>query len=100
MVTIVDGELTIERLRLEHGRVGRQGPDIVVPELAELSIWVSSPVAFTDTMKPNWQSQRGSQSVLASMVCTEIPFEQGKQRWAIWGTSTAMTSRRRCWSAS
>jgi DNA polymerase V len=59
VVAIVDGELTIERLRLEHGRVRLQAenpdyPDIVVPELAELSIWVSSPAAFTGTMRPNW----------------------------------------------
>jgi DNA polymerase V len=34
------------------------------------------------------------------MVCTEIPFEQEKQRWATWVTSTTTTSRRRCWSAA
>nr|WP_244266593.1 translesion error-prone DNA polymerase V autoproteolytic subunit [Pseudarthrobacter chlorophenolicus] len=44
VVAIVDGELTIKRLRLEHGRVRLAAenpdyPDLVVPELAELSIW-------------------------------------------------------------
>jgi DNA polymerase V len=44
VVAIIDGELTIKRLRLEHGRVRLAAenpdyPDIVVSELAELSIW-------------------------------------------------------------
>ncbi|HEX9226706.1 MAG TPA: translesion error-prone DNA polymerase V autoproteolytic subunit [Arthrobacter sp.] len=44
VVAIVDGELTVKRLRLEHGRVRLAAenpdyPDITVPELAELSIW-------------------------------------------------------------
>ena len=44
VVAIVDGELTIKRLRLEHGRVRLAAenpdyPDVVVLELAELSIW-------------------------------------------------------------
>lgn len=44
VVAIVDGELTIKRLRLEHGRVrlvaeNPEYPDVVIPELAELSIW-------------------------------------------------------------
>lgn len=44
VVAIVDGELTIKRLRLEHGSVrlvaeNPEYPDVVIPELAELSIW-------------------------------------------------------------
>jgi DNA polymerase V len=44
VVAIVDGELTIKRLRLEHGhvRLAAENPeyrDVVIPELAELSIW-------------------------------------------------------------
>jgi DNA polymerase V len=44
VVAIVDGELTIKRLRLEHGRVrlvaeNPEYPDVVIPELSELSIW-------------------------------------------------------------
>lgn len=44
VVAIVDGELTIKRLRLGHRQVTLAAenpdyPDIVVPELAELSIW-------------------------------------------------------------
>jgi DNA polymerase V len=44
VVAIVDGELTIKRLRLEHGHVRLAAenpayPDVVVPELAELSVW-------------------------------------------------------------
>jgi len=44
VVAVLDGELTIKRLRLEHGRVrlvaeNPDYPDIVIPELAELSIW-------------------------------------------------------------
>lgn len=40
VVAIVDGELTIKRLRLEHGIVRLADyPDVVIPELAELSIW-------------------------------------------------------------
>ncbi|MGY4541229.1 DNA polymerase V [Arthrobacter sp. UYNi723] len=44
VVAIIEGELTIKRLRLEHGRVRLAAenpayPDVVVPELAELSIW-------------------------------------------------------------
>lgn len=44
VVAIIDGELTIKRLRLEHGRVRLAAenpayPDVVVPELAELSVW-------------------------------------------------------------
>lgn len=44
VVAIIDGELTIKRLRLGHHEVRLAAenpdyPDIVVPELAELSIW-------------------------------------------------------------
>lgn len=44
VVAIIDGELTIKRLRLEHGKVRLAAenpdyPDVVVAELAELSIW-------------------------------------------------------------
>lgn len=44
VVAIVDGELTVKRLRLEQGRVRLASenpdyPDVVVPELSELSIW-------------------------------------------------------------
>lgn len=44
VVAIIDGELTIKRLRLGHHQVRLAAenpdyPDIVVPELAELSIW-------------------------------------------------------------
>lgn len=44
VVAIIDDELTIKRLRLEHGRVrlaaeNPEYPDVVVPELAELTIW-------------------------------------------------------------
>jgi DNA polymerase V len=44
VVAIIDGELTIKRLRLEHGRVRLAAmspgyPDVVIPELAELSVW-------------------------------------------------------------
>lgn len=44
VVAIIDGELTIKRLRLGHHHVRLAAenpdyPDIVVPEMAELSIW-------------------------------------------------------------
>ena len=44
VVAIIDGEMTIKRLRLENGRVRLAAenpgyPDVVVSELAELSIW-------------------------------------------------------------
>ena len=44
VVAIIDDELTIKRLRLEHGIVklvaeNPDYPDVVVPELAELTIW-------------------------------------------------------------
>jgi DNA polymerase V len=44
VVAIIDGELTIKRLRLTHGHVRLAAenpdyPDIIVPELAELTIW-------------------------------------------------------------
>lgn len=44
VVAIIDGELTIKRLRLGHHqvRLAAENPDypgIVVPELAELTIW-------------------------------------------------------------
>jgi DNA polymerase V len=44
VVAIIDGEMTIKRLRLDHGRVRLTAenpayPDVVVPELAELSVW-------------------------------------------------------------
>jgi DNA polymerase V len=44
VVAIIDGELTVKRLRLERGQVGLAAenpgyPDVIVPELAELSIW-------------------------------------------------------------
>ncbi len=44
VIAILDGELTIKRLRLEHGKVRLAAenpdyPDIVLNELAELSIW-------------------------------------------------------------
>jgi DNA polymerase V len=44
VVAIIDDELTIKRLRLEPGRVRLAAenpnyPDVVVPELAELTIW-------------------------------------------------------------
>jgi DNA polymerase V len=44
VVAIIDDELTIKRLRLEHGRVRLAAenpdyPDVLVPELAELTIW-------------------------------------------------------------
>lgn len=44
VVAIIDGELTIKRLRLEHGRVrlAAENPDysdVIIPELAELSVW-------------------------------------------------------------
>lgn len=44
VVAVLDGELTVKRLRIEHGGVrlvaeNPDYPDIIVPELAELSIW-------------------------------------------------------------
>jgi DNA polymerase V len=44
VVAVVDGEMTIKRLRLEHGRVRLSAenpgyPDVVIPELSELSVW-------------------------------------------------------------
>ncbi|HEX9086128.1 MAG TPA: translesion error-prone DNA polymerase V autoproteolytic subunit [Arthrobacter sp.] len=44
VVAVLDGELTIKRLRLDRGRVrlvaeNPDYPDVVIPELAELSIW-------------------------------------------------------------
>lgn len=44
VVAIIDGELTIKRLRIEHGKIRLAAenpdyPDILVPELAELSVW-------------------------------------------------------------
>jgi DNA polymerase V len=44
VVAVIDGEMTIKRLRLDHGRVRLAAenpgyPDVVVPELGELSIW-------------------------------------------------------------
>ncbi|HEX9087733.1 MAG TPA: translesion error-prone DNA polymerase V autoproteolytic subunit [Arthrobacter sp.] len=44
VVAVLDGELTIKRLRLEHGEVRLAAenpdyPDIVIPELADLTIW-------------------------------------------------------------
>lgn len=44
VVAIIDGELTIKRLRLERGRVRLAAenpdyPDIIVPELSEVSVW-------------------------------------------------------------
>lgn len=44
VVAVIDGEMTIKRLRLEHGRVrlaaeSADYPDIVIPEMSELSIW-------------------------------------------------------------
>jgi DNA polymerase V len=44
VVAIIDGELTVKRLRLERGQVRLAAenpgyPDVIVPELAELSIW-------------------------------------------------------------
>lgn len=44
VVAITDGELTIKRLRIERGRVRLAAenpgyPDVLVPELGELSIW-------------------------------------------------------------
>ncbi|MCU1531767.1 MAG: peptidase and domain protein [Arthrobacter sp.] len=44
VVAIIDGELTIKRLRIERGRVRLAAenpgyPDVLVPELGELSIW-------------------------------------------------------------
>lgn len=44
VVAIIDGELTIKRLRLEHGRVRLAAenpdyPDVFVPELAEVTVW-------------------------------------------------------------
>ncbi|MBE4720129.1 LexA family transcriptional regulator [Pseudarthrobacter sp. AB1] len=44
VVAIIDGEMTIKRLRLEHGcvRLAAENPaypDVVIPELAELSVW-------------------------------------------------------------
>lgn len=44
VVAVIDGELTIKRLRLEHGRVRLAAenpdyPDIVVPELSEVTVW-------------------------------------------------------------
>lgn len=44
VVAIIDGELTIKRLRLEHGHVrlaseNSDYPDILVPELSEVSVW-------------------------------------------------------------
>jgi DNA polymerase V len=44
VVAVIDGELTIKRLRLEHGRVRLAAenpdyPDIIVPELSEVSVW-------------------------------------------------------------
>ncbi|MBG0738756.1 translesion error-prone DNA polymerase V autoproteolytic subunit [Paeniglutamicibacter antarcticus] len=44
VVAIIDGELTVKRLRLEHGRVrlaaeNPEYPDVVICELSELSIW-------------------------------------------------------------
>lgn len=44
VVAIIDGELTIKRLKLERGRIRLAAenpdyPDVIVPEMAELSIW-------------------------------------------------------------
>jgi DNA polymerase V len=44
VVAILDGELTVKRLRLGHGTVRLAAenpdyPDITIPELADLSIW-------------------------------------------------------------
>jgi DNA polymerase V len=44
VVAIIDGELTIKRLRLEHGRVrlAAENPDyedVLIPEMSELTIW-------------------------------------------------------------
>ncbi|MET4143922.1 translesion error-prone DNA polymerase V autoproteolytic subunit [Arthrobacter sp. UYCo732] len=44
VIAVIDGELTIKRLRLEHGRVRLAAenpdyPDIIVPELSEVTVW-------------------------------------------------------------
>lgn len=44
VVAVLDGELTVKRLRLGHGCVVLQAdnaehPDITVPELSELNVW-------------------------------------------------------------
>jgi DNA polymerase V len=44
VIAVLDGELTVKRLRLERGRVrlaaeNADYPDIVIPELGDLTIW-------------------------------------------------------------
>ncbi|GAA4033310.1 translesion error-prone DNA polymerase V autoproteolytic subunit [Arthrobacter methylotrophus] len=44
VVAVIDGDMTIKRLRLDHGRVRLAAenagyPDIVISELSELSVW-------------------------------------------------------------